>query len=668
MPKQQWEVDAKNRFITFLQEHHEQVYVATGEDVVTNPLTRRDYDYELTPNVQGLPVIALEIFRLVGDEKDLGHHRAWNDIVQRLKAELKERGITGYSIRTPNFNVPRSRRKKFVSETADEFEAAIANHRGQEEFAAGNYTFYKLPDNSPVMFSSIGNFRQIDPFRSASDALDDLLPTKNEQLNTQGRLRTLLILNAGIFPQEEHDVRQYFSTRNMEEFPNVDRAFFEIAPGNISPVFDRRVFDCYRDGRLPDEDGLTSLFFPFVEHRLSSRDTKAFEITRKMSRTYGSLDLLSADGKDALISCGEMFVEQAEWDSVLWIIEQLRNDPDPPLPNPAHQRVAEGEEYRVITSVRGRLCWLIQKIVIHNLVAHYPAMLDILEGYALGPDFYIRSQACVPLNEMAVRRRQKLPDGSRFMPEGVSQRIKAIAFRMLRNAGINPALLDDVSNVLVWIRDLTEEQAAEVLDRLSSVGETDGVHNRCSLLLYFSLFRERQLPDLPPFDPAQFKDRLHQELADGEPRFRTSLIWQMAGGSEEKPYPYELIEPFLPSFVSGPYANAAFLHLRRICDVYIKNDSESLCPIVLAALGRLAKYIAVEPGARIWSVYDLQEFFDLLAESCPEDCVLDGVALMLDYKPMIPGISGRALAGILDRYQSARAEELRARYGDALRD
>jgi hypothetical protein len=286
-------------------------------------------------------------------------------------------------------------------------------------------------------------------------------------------------------------------------------------------------------------------------------------------------------------------------------------------------------------------------------------MLDILEGYAFGPDFYIRSQACAPLIEMAVRRRQKLPDGSRFMPENIAERIKAIALRMLRNAGTNPALLGDVSYVVGWIRDLTEKDASEVIDRLSGVTDTDAVHNRCGLLLYFAFFRENQLQDLPRFNPAKFKDRLHQELRAGESKFRTCLMGQTAGGAEDKTYSYETIEPYLSSFVAGPYCDGAFFNLRRICDAHIKSHPESLCPIMLAALERLAEYIAEEPRSRGWNVYDLQECFDLIAENCNETFVLDAVALMIRYRARIANLAIN-LTPIVDRYESARAEQLRA--------
>jgi hypothetical protein len=667
MPKKQWEVDAKGRFIGFLRERNGQDYMATGEDVVTNPLTGRDYDYELTPNAQGLPIIALEIFRIVGDERDLAHHNAWSDVVNRLTAELNARGITGYLIRTPHFNIPKSKRKQFACETAERIAAAIAAHAEQETFNAHGYAFYKLPGSPSARFSYIGGVRQINPFGSISEALDDLLPTKNEQLNTQGRLRTLLILNAGIFPNEERDVREYFSTRNLEEFPNVDRVFFEIAPGNIALVFDRRVFDSYRDERLPEDDELGGLFFPFVEHRLSSDETNAFGIVRKVTEKYGNLDRLSAHGKDALISCGERFAREEDWPSVLWIIEQLKNDADPPFPNSMHDGIAKGEDYHLIVSVRGRLCWLMQKVVVYNLIEHYSSMLDILEGYAFGQDLYIRSQACVPLSEMAVRRRQKLPDGSRFTPENIAERVKTIAFRMLRDAGRNPALLDDVSNISGRIVDITEVQAHEVIDRLSAAGDLNGVHNRCGLLLYFALFRDAAL-DLPRFDTAKFKDRLHRELRNGEPKLRVSLIWQMSGAADNEPYSFDIIQPYLTSFVSGEYGDAAFLHLRRICEAHVKEHSDEICPIIGGALAKVAEYIAAEPISRGWNIYDLNDFFDLLTAHCREDCVLDGVDLLARYKSAIPQISGRNLAAILGKYESVRAQELRERHRAVLNE
>lgn len=294
MPKKRWEEEAKDRFLRFLRERYNQRYKATGEDVIVNPPTGQNFDYELTPDSQNLPVIALEIFRIVRDEQDIGHHSTWADITRRLRDELKARSVAGYLIRTPRFIVPKFRRNEFVSEVAQRLATAIANDPNLDEMTVNGYFIYKLPGETGIEFSYSGGVRALNLFGSVSAALDNLLPTKNEQLNVQGRLRTLLMLNANIFGQEqEYDTRRYFSTKDPERFPNLDRVFFEIAPGNVSLIFDRRVFDCYREGDLPEDEELAGLLFSFVEHRLSSDHKKAFEIVKTMGEKHGSLRGLS---------------------------------------------------------------------------------------------------------------------------------------------------------------------------------------------------------------------------------------------------------------------------------------------------------------------------------------------------------------------------------------
>jgi len=80
----------------------------------------------------------------------------------------------------------------------------------------------------------------------------------------------------------------------------------------------------------------------------------------------------------------------------------------------------------------------------------------------------------------------------------------------------------------------------------------------------------------------------------------------------------------------------------------------------------VAEYIAEEPRSRGWSIYDLDEYCDLLVAHCDDKCILDGVDLLASYKPRIPQISGRKLAAILRKYESARAQELRERHRGAL--
>jgi hypothetical protein len=126
----------------------------------------------------------------------------------------------------------------------------------------------------------------------------------------------------------------------------------------------------------------------------------------------------------------------------------------------------------------------------------------------------------------------------------------------------------------------------------------------------------------------------------------------MSGGADGEPFPYNKIQPYLRSFITGEYNDAGFLHLRRICEAYVKEQSDEICLIIFGGLSKVAEYIAEEPISRGWNIYDLNDFFDLLTAHCGEDCVLDGVDLLAGYKRGIQQISGRNLAAILGRYES----------------
>jgi hypothetical protein len=51
----QWEAGTKDRLITFLHEEYGYSYVTTGEDVVSDPKTGKNSDYELSPEEANLP-------------------------------------------------------------------------------------------------------------------------------------------------------------------------------------------------------------------------------------------------------------------------------------------------------------------------------------------------------------------------------------------------------------------------------------------------------------------------------------------------------------------------------------------------------------------------------------------------------------------------------------
>jgi hypothetical protein len=82
MAKQQWEEDARNRFLQFLSTTADETWTALDQDVVVDPATNRNFDYRLG---LGERRIALELFRLVKDEAELARDRVWSEVVHALE-------------------------------------------------------------------------------------------------------------------------------------------------------------------------------------------------------------------------------------------------------------------------------------------------------------------------------------------------------------------------------------------------------------------------------------------------------------------------------------------------------------------------------------------------------------------------------------------------------
>src|SRR5690242_8497677 len=97
--KEQWEEEAITRFIAFLNERRASVYAVTGRDVRPAPWSKKDFDYQIQDGTG--QKIAVEIFRLIEDGKELAQGTTWSNIVSLLKEELLKRNIKGYLISTP---------------------------------------------------------------------------------------------------------------------------------------------------------------------------------------------------------------------------------------------------------------------------------------------------------------------------------------------------------------------------------------------------------------------------------------------------------------------------------------------------------------------------------------------------------------------------------------
>lgn len=142
--KDQWEEEAKDRFIAALKATGRGDWVVSGCDVVVDQQTNRNFDYQLQ---RGTEFIALEIFRLVEGPEEIKRSKSWSTIANGIAAELRKRGIKGYTIQSPNaFNVPRPKIPGFVSNAADLLQAAINQNPKTDPIEVDGFEIKRIED------------------------------------------------------------------------------------------------------------------------------------------------------------------------------------------------------------------------------------------------------------------------------------------------------------------------------------------------------------------------------------------------------------------------------------------------------------------------------------------------------------------------------------------
>jgi hypothetical protein len=211
----------------------------------------------------------------------------------------------------------------------------------------------------------------VDPAGTAVAVLVHKLPTKNEQLAVDGHRRIILIVNWSRLVTLS-DLINACSTIAFSRYDKIDQIYFEESPGRTHRVYDRRLFSSRSDLDDPAPE-IEILFVEWLGNRLTQLDEEAFRHVQKLATTRKSLAWLPPASREQLVAYGERFLQRGDWDRVQWIIAVLKDDPDPSIENSQddpegqfneHKRLESGERSWLIHSVRGRLCWLLQKIVV----------------------------------------------------------------------------------------------------------------------------------------------------------------------------------------------------------------------------------------------------------------------------------------------------------------
>lgn len=564
MAKDQQEEEAIERFREYLSRTRAFTYGVTDRDVIVNEETKENFDYQLQ-NENGEKV-AVEIFRLVENGEDLARSRVWHDMAGLIKDETEKKGLKGYLVYTPNFLVSKSKRKAFAAKQAKIIEEGIKSNQTEEKFSYEGYEFHKIPSLESISFSFSDGARSVDSRGTATSSFANKLPKKNKQVGVADHERMLLVVNWAFFVGS-HDAIRALSSFDFDQFENVDKIFFEGKQGEFALIYDRSVIEAIKARQKVENPEALKLLIQYLKHRLADKNQGAFDFIKTMGQSSGNLNWLSDDeAKENLVQFGTELLAKGLVDEAMWIVRMLENDPnpapsganDPDDPNGDynyHSKVLRGEDARIITTVRGHLCWLMSRIIVQNKPAYYTEIIKILIRYISEGNLYIRTQATYPLMELVIRRKAtRNQDGTPF-DWNPKERVlvREIPLEMVRDNAKYPRVLESVLHIFDKFRDLNEREAEEVLRILLATEQDDVLHDLATLVAYFALFRKKDFPADGAFKPDVFIEILRDQTMNGKRTMRSSLAWHFWKILEQKLLPYDELREYILLFWENAY-------------------------------------------------------------------------------------------------------------------
>ncbi len=274
--------------------------------------------------------------------------------------------------------------------------------------------------------------------------------------------------------------------------------------------------------------------------------------------------------------------KQKHYEKAKIIVELCIEDYDPETHNREedfnyHLQVKQGKEQINISTVRGTIPWVLQKFAVSNdpelmkyALEKTKILLD-LDGELtkkLGypePDLYVRSQALVPLLELALLwRRKKLDE----YQKGLGDSVKKLAFdvvditdRQFKSKEAKPkSMLRYLVSIFSYIRDLTTDEAKRILKFFEDHEQTEAYF----LFIYFAEFKRDE-----SFDSSFFKKKL-KGMCKKRGAFRESFsreFWITAeGDNKEKTNNFEKIEQYW-KLLFNEYQKEVFEDLYRTLEI-----------------------------------------------------------------------------------------------------
>jgi hypothetical protein len=623
------------RFAHFLDQHGARKIIILDKPDETSQTNTETGKYDYLVEVDNLK-LALEFTRLFEPQSHIIRHVQWGNIVAAFRKKLEDYLSTG--LRLPfsglwRIQIPQEfgASKPMSKNIAQKYFNALLNalKEGQKSIQINNTIFslekvVEQPDGD-VYFSSSINAQFINAAANILEEIKRLLPRKNQQLNTKMATQSyLIIINKSALVSASDVTNAMAKFERIWQMKNIDKIYFEDSPQHFSLIFSRELLDAWLREKISANKEFLFVFqlwLPYLREQNPERSLSLFWGVLKNKKPYEKFP--DPRVREEIIHIGEWLVEHDRSDESITLIEKFMDDPDPPEPDGYkgesifnyHEQILKGEDPVLITSVRGHLAWLIQKLAMKK--DNISISLDYTKRLLQYRNLYAKLQALIPLIEIAARR-QWLEEVSQLK----YAEFHDLVFDTLKEYSRYPAIANRLVHVFYYFKDLTTSEALEVLEYLKDAEESG------TLYVYYAIFRERHYKnadgtDKRGFDSTSFKRQLEQVIeADDNLKLKSQIVWNFSSILKDGPSELQTCKPYIELFFQQSYQREIYDRLQMIIKECIDIDPDICITWFQQLLAKLSEFLNTYPEqARNIYLAHIEEIIEAVATNKPNEII-----------------------------------------------
>ena len=541
-------------------------YTPGRSEVIVDPATGRNFDFELLPVAVGEP-IALEIFRLTEDDATMRTRHGASQVLPLIQQELRDRGVKSAMVFAPRLSFKKASIQRFAAEQAKVLHTAINDAAEDEDrFTEQGYTIRRTPEIEEVYVvgNSEGGF--YDGAGRITSKLEEVLPRKNSQLAIDGFLRYILVLNSSIFGDSE-DFIKASAAFDFSQFKNIDRILFETRQGEIRLVFDRSVYNSLNDGHLPPPKE-RQLYRQQLNHQLLANNPNAFRAVRERFDDLSLLGILTDEIQESTVMCASSFLKQGQKEPAIWAINKFADIHLTAAERDLHRKILSGERIPYIVGAHSQVCWLVYQLLYKDSDEHIEQFIKVITMALTNENLYLRTQAAIGLIGLTWRRCVWV-DGVWILPEAMRMKIRDLAFTSVRENRDFPAVIEVLIQAFQWIRDITEHEALELQDIFSTVTERDALQSAVYFDFFLCFWRPRWEPE---FRPGSFLEGLKATLSGASERRRVGA-WVLSRELEAGNLTLVETRDIIDALFFSTFQGEAALHVYAVVKTVLKLDA-----------------------------------------------------------------------------------------------